>query len=368
MFELTSSKSNLLAALLTVSGAVDKKKSLVILSNLLLKISEGTLLLTATDLEIEISASVPCQSSSCGSSTTVPAKKLVDIIRSLDDDATVSFLGDDKQLTIKSSRSQFRLACLSAEDYPNNEHESNLVEFTIARATLIQLLQSTHFALSQQDIRVFLNGLLLELDSNKITAVAMDGHRMAVSVFPVQLDSMNHRFVIPRKGIQELLRLLGNITEENVLVCAGKNHFKVITQQYTFISKLIETRFPAYLKAIPRGQDKQVIIDRELIKRALTRITILANEKSRAIKLFIEPNQLTVSANNPEQEEAFELLPAETTGESLQIGINASYLLDVLNYVETEKVRLSFLDTNSSILVEPLEQVNYQYVIMPMKI
>lgn len=368
MFEISCNKCDILTPLLTVAGAVDKKQSVAILSNILLRFSGNTLLLTATDLEIEITASVPCIPEIKNCLTTVPAKKFVDIIRSLDDDSSPTFIIDDKNLTIKSGRSRFKLACLPGDTYPDSKDEVNEVEFSLPRLALIELLQSTHFALSQQDIRVYLNGLLLEIEPNGITAVAMDGHRMAISKFQTQLATNHHRIVIPKKGVQEVIRLLNNIDDEKVSISAGKNHFQLKSSQYKFVSKLIETRFPVYMKAVPRGQDKQVIISRDALKRALMRITILANEKSRAVKLLLESDQLSIIANNPEQEEASEEISAQTRGDSLQIGLNASYLLDVLNYVEAENVRISMSDTSSSILVEPEDRDTYQYIIMPMKI
>ncbi len=368
MFELTISKQQLLTPLLTVAGAVDKKQSTPILSNILLKLTESHLLLTATDLEIEITGCVPVNASKNVGLVTVPAKKMIDIIRSLDDDAIPTILFDAGIVTIKEGRSKFKLATLPADDYPNTEEEVNVVEFSVPKSALVHLLQSTHFAMSQQDVRVFLNGLLLELESQFITAVATDGHRMAICRLPNQNNIDPLRLLIPRKGIQEILRLLSNVTDEQISVSAGKSHFKILTGQYTFLTKLIEARFPPYIKAIPIDQDKQVVIERDLLKRALSRIIILAHEKSRAVLLHVQSGLLTLIANNQEQEEAIESLPAETVGDELKIGINANYLLDVLNHIADGPMRLSMATTNSSILVESLQDEHYRYIIMPMKI
>lgn len=368
MFELTISKQQLLTPLLTVAGAVDKKQSLAILSNILLKLTDQHLLLTATDLEIEITGCVPFTKSESTGVITVPAKKMIDIIRSLDDDATPTISFDAGVVTIKEGRSKFKLATLPADDYPNSEEDANDVEFSVPRNALMHLFQSTQFAMSQQDVRVFLNGLLLELDPQTITAVATDGHRMAICRLTNELNGQHHRLLIPRKGVQEIVRLLSTVADEVILVSAGKSHFKLVTSQYTFLTKLIEARFPTYTKAIPTAQDKQVIIERDLLKRALSRIVILAHEKSRAVLLHIQEGLLTLIANNQEQEEAIESLPAETQGEELKIGINASYLLDVLNYISEGPLRLSLSNTNSSIMVESLQDEHYMYIIMPMKI
>ena len=368
MFELSISKQQLLTPLLTVAGAVDKKQSLTILSNILLKLVDNQLMLTATDLEIEITCRIPCITQSHTGLITIPVKKMIDVIRSLEDDAnpTISFKAG--VVSIKEGRSQFKLATLPADDYPVSADEVNDVEFSIRREALIQLFQSTHFAMSQQDVRAYLNGLLVEMDAQSLTVVATDGHRMAICRLPLQTSNQHHRLLLPRKGVQEILRLLNNISDEQIIISAGKNHFKLMTEQYTFSSKLIEARFPPYLRAIPRGQDKQVLIDRDLLKRALSRMIILANEKSRAVLLHVQIDQLTLIANNQEQEEAIESVPAQTQGEDLTIGMNASYLLDVLNHIAEGLVRLSLSDTDTSILVESVNDENYQYIIMPMKI
>lgn len=368
MFDLTISKEQLMTPLLTVAGAVDKKQSMPILSNVLIKQSHDHLLLTATDLEIEMTARVPCNSVGKEGEITVPAKKMVDIVRSLEDNTELCIRSDAKSMTIKQGRSLFKLATLPADDYPNSEDEVSHIEFTLAREDLIQILQSTHFAMSQQDVRVFLNGLLLEVNAKQITTVATDGHRMAICRLSAESGAECNRLLLPRKGVQEMLRLMNNVHDETVSLSAGNNHFKLITSQYTFISKLIDARFPLYEKAIPKNQDKHVSVERDVLKRALSRIIILAHEKSRGITLHLEPNQLTLIANNQEQEEAIETLEAQTQGDDIKIGLNASYLLDVLNYMQEGLLRISMKDADSSILVESLQDENYQYIIMPMRI
>lgn len=367
MFELAIKKEDLLASLLTVAGAVDKKQSLAILSNFLIKVANGLLFITATDLEIEISAQVACQSNQSEGSITVPAKKMIDIIRSLDENTVPTIVCDNNVLTIKHGRSSFKLTTLPAENYPLSEDECNEVEITIPRLVLLQLLQSTHFAMSQQDVRVFLNGLFLEFEPNLISAIATDGHRMAINRYACNNVGQN-KLLLPKKGVQELLRLLNAINDENVLLAAGKSHFKLISSQFVFLSKLIEARFPPYAKAIPRDQDKQIVIDCASLKRSLTRIVILAHEKSKAVMLHLQPSQLTLIANNNEQEEAVETLVAETQGDDLKIGLNATYLLDVLNYFGDGQIKISMSNTDSSMLIESLQNDTYQYIIMPMKI
>lgn len=368
MFELTISKQALLTPLLMVAGAVDKKQSLAILSNVLLKLSHQHLSLTATDLEIEMTATVACDATEQSGTITVPAKKFIDIIRSLDDDAIPSLTVRDNTLLIKAGRSQFKLATLPADNFPAIEDEQADVEFTVATAALVRLLQSTYFAMAQQDVRIYLNGLFFEMDAQSITAVAADGHRMAVCRLPGQMVQQLHRLLVPKKGIQELLRLMSHIADEQVVISASKNHLKLTSKQYVFASKLIEARFPSYAQIIPKHLDKTVVIDRDLLKRALSRIVIMANEKLRAVLLQIQPGVLTITASNQEHEEGLESLAAETEGDALSIGLNATYLLDVLNHLDEGPIRLSFANADSSILVESPRDEHYQYIIMPMKL
>lgn len=369
MFELTILRQDLLAPLLIVVGAIGKKQLNPLLSHILLTLSDNQLLLTATDLEIEITARIPCVTTQSEGSITVPAKKIVDIIRSLEDNANPCLRLDEGVISIREGRSLFKLATLPAENYPRTQDEMSDLELTVPTVAFTRLLQSTHFALSQQDVRVFLNCLLLEVESTGLTAVGTDGHRMAIARLPMELSyASQQRLLIPRRGIQEMLRLIAPLAEEHVTLSAGKNHIKLITNQYTFISKLVESRFPLYSKAIPRDQDKHIEIEKEILKRSLLRIVILAHEKSRAIMLHIQPGLITLVANNQEKEEAVESLEAQTIGEELKIGINATYLLDVLGFFDEGMIRLSFSTTDSSILVTSLHDNNYQYIIMPMKL
>ena len=367
MFELTMSKQQILTPLLMVAGAVDKKQSLPILSNILLQLSEHQFSLTATDLEIQITAVVSCSATSSGA-ITVPAKKFIDIIRSLDDASVPTLRYSGNHLSIKTEHSQFKLITLPASDYPIAEDEVSDLEFSLQASTLMRLLQATNFAMAQQDVRVYLNGLFLEMDMKSITAVTADGHRMAVYRLVDDAFQQHHRLLVPKKGVQEILRLLTTIADERVVVSASKNHISIVTSQFKFSSKLIEARFPPYARAIPKDYERVVLADRDHLKRALLRIVILANEKLRAVVLRIESQSLTLGASNKEQEEGVETLAVETQGEPLTIGLNATYLLDVLNYFSEGMVKLSFGDADNSILVQSVSDDNYQYVIMPMKL
>ena len=367
MFEFTIEKNKILTPLLALTGVVDKRQSLPVLSNILFELNDDSLTLTATDLEIEMTANLECAVLT-PSSITIPARKLVDIIRSLDDDSPVTFSNKGNYLNIQSQRSRFRLATLPANDFPKSKVGENLVEMSIDREALLRLFQTTYFAMSQQDVRVYLNGLLLEFSKDSLTSVATDGHRMAIAkVFLTELNQQ-HRVIIPRKGILEILRLLSSVEDISVDLCVGDGHFTVHTSCYTFMTKLVESRYPAYHKVIPRHLSTFVLVDRDFLKRSLNRITILAHEKTRAIILSLQQTGLCLIANNQQHEEATEELEAQIDGEYFRIGINAVYLLDVLNHLPEGLIRLSFVDADSSILLETLADENYQYVIMPMKL
>ncbi len=366
MFDLTIAKNELLPKILMVAGAVDKRQALPILSNILLRIKENQLIITATDLEIEISAQVQCITAVSEGEITVPAKKFIDILRSLDDQSALNIVYDSSILKIKSGRSQFKLATLPADGFPSSEHEPPLLSFELPKTEMIYLLQTTHFAMSQQDVRVFLNGLFLEFDNTSIKAVATDAHRMAICKIETNIKLSPHRLLLPRKGVLEMLRVLQAIPDEIIKFHAGDTYFQMQTKDFSFMSKLLEARFPPYHKAVPKQNDKFVLLDKEILKRALSRILILANEKSRAVLMHLQPSVLTLIAHNQENEEAIESIEAQVEGDELKIGINAGYLLDVLNYISDTHVRLSMSAINASILVEPLANENYQYVIMPM--
>lgn len=366
MIEFSLSKNALLPALLTIAGAIDKRQSLVILSNILFEIFPDQLILTATDLELEMSTTLSCQTASEGK-LTLPAKKMIDIVRSLDNEVlTIRQTPEGVQLI--SGRSRFKLATLPAEDYPVGDYTAFDGEFSLPVQGLLQLFQSTHFAMSQQDVRVFLNGLLFELDREAITCVASDGHRMAINKLHGDFSANTSQYLLPRRGVQEIIRLLHALPDETVSISVGKGHFRLKTPQVALVTRLIEAQFPPYRKATPLNNDKFVLVDCELLKRALLRIVILANEKLRTVLLQLQPGSLTLIANNNDQEEASEVVEAHLDGEQLTLGINATYLLDVLHYFPAGLIRLSLSTADQSMLVQSLDNEVYHYIIMPMKI
>lgn len=368
MFQLTISKTKLLNSLLIVVGAVDKKQALPILANVLLQQSVDELLITATDLEIEITAIVDHKSSNTNTAITVPARKFVDIIRSLEDNTNPSLYWQAENIIINTGSGKFKLATLPAKDFPLSVNTATELEFSLSRVAFISLLQATHFALSQHDLRIFLNSLLIEIDSRTITAVATDGHRMAIYKLNCKDVNPSCRFLLSRKCVQEILRLLQGIDDEEINFAVGSSCLKVRAKEFIIQARLMQSRFPPYIKAIPKNQDKIVLVDSGILKRALARIMILTNEKSRAILLYLKPGCLTLEVKSQTQEEAVEILETQTEGGEIKIALNANYLLDLLNFLNNGLIKLSMTTANSSILAQAINNKNYQYIIMPMKL
>ncbi|MGB1799495.1 MAG: DNA polymerase III subunit beta, partial [Gammaproteobacteria bacterium] len=298
---------------------------------------------------------------------TVPARKLFDICRALPQESELQFEVKNDRVLIKSGRSRFTLATLPAAEYPVIDITENTTSFKIKQKELEQLLSNTQFAMAQQDVRYYLNGLLLEITSNKLRAVATDGHRLALDEAEISAEiNEDIQIIVPRKGITELARLLQDDSEIEIQVSA--NHIRIKNAGSCFTSKLIDGRFPDYKRVIPELSQTAVISDREELKSSLTRASILSNEKYRGVRIMLNSNSLRALAHNPEQEEAEEELEVQYEGEELEIGFNVSYLLDTLSIIKSEKVKLSVLDANSSCLILPEDETNCQYVVMPMRL
>jgi len=356
----------LLPVLQTVSGVVDRRQTLPILSNLLFSFESGSMSVTATDMEVELIVTVDVDIDQTDE-LTVPARKLFDICRALPQESELQFEVKNDRVLIKSGRSRFTLATLPAAEYPVIDITENSTSFKIKQKELEKLLSNTQFAMAQQDVRYYLNGLLLEITSNKLRAVATDGHRLALDETDISAElNENIQIIVPRKGITELARLLQDESEIEIEVSA--NHIRIKNEGSCFTSKLIDGRFPDYKRVIPELSQTAVIADREELKSSLTRASILSNEKYRGVRIMLNSNSLRALAHNPEQEEAEEELEVQYEGEELEIGFNVSYLLDTLSIIKSEKVKLSVLDANSSCLILPEDESNCQYVVMPMRL
>ena len=366
--KFTMHRENLLKPLQAVQGVVERRQTLPILANFLLTIDGGQLSVTATDMELELVASTELPDAEAGE-VTVPARKLVDICRSLPADAEIRLEVDGERALIRSGRSRFKLTTLPAVDYPSSDSLTGELRVTVKEGQLRRLLELTHFAMAHQDVRYYLNGLLLDIGEGLLRAVATDGHRLAIAEIPVQTGDAACQVIVPRKGISELLRLLGNGDEE-VIIEVGSNAIQIALPEVRLTSKLIDGKFPDYRRVVPKGEDsdKTVVVDRELVRQALARAAILSNDKYRAVRLCLEANVLRVVANNPEQEEAEDEVEVAYEGEGLEIGFNVSYLIDALTALPGEEAEIHLGDSSSSCLITPKGEGDCQYVVMPMRL
>ncbi len=357
----------LLAPVQAVVGVVERRQTMPILANLLLSVSDDGLAVTGTDMEVELVANAGVEVQEKGD-ITVPARKLLDICRALPEGAKLTVYLDKGKLTLRSGRSRFSLATLPAADFPSVEDINVQRGFKLSQKMLRELISKTAFSMAQQDVRYYLNGLLLETGEKRLRAVATDGHRLALCDLKAEMiDDAVQQVIVPRKGVLELQRLLGeDETEANVEF--GTNHLRVTLPSIRFTSKLIDGRFPEYDRVVPKGGDKVFTADRQLLKETLGRAAILSNEKYRGVRLQLSPKLLKVMAHNPEQEEAEDELEVVYQGGDLEIGFNVTYLMDALSALESEQVRITLTDANSSCLVRAPDKEDCRYVVMPMRL
>ena len=365
--KFTIQRETLLKPLQLLSGVVERRHTLPILSNVLLKANADSLTMTATDLEVELVVSTNLDGTEAGD-TTIPARKFMDICRALTEGALLEISLDKDRAAIRSGRSRFVLATLPADEFPAVDEIRSLFSFSLAQSKLKRLIERTQFAMAHQDVRYYLNGLLLEMTDGEIRAVATDGHRLAYSQHGAAINvDDNQQIIVPRKGIMELQKLLKE-TNQLAEIEIGPNHLRVTTEEMRLTTKLIDGRFPDYQRVIPHNTDKVVLANREGLRQAVLRTSILTNEKYRSIRLQLEPNSLRVMAHNPEQEEAEEEVPVDYSGPNLEIGFNATYILDALQAVDDENVEIHLSDTNSCCLISAPGSNDSQYVVMPMRL
>jgi DNA polymerase-3 subunit beta len=337
-----------------------------VLANVLLSVEGGRLSITATDLEVELVSGTDVSVLQPGD-ITVPGRKLLEILRALPERSSVSLAGEGEKMVIKAGRSRFSLSTLPASEFPVIEDINAQQSVQIPRADLLRLLEKTHFSMAQQDVRYYLNGMLLEMDGQVLRAVATDGHRLAMCEGTlVAKAKASQQVIVPRKGVLELQRILNSDGIAELAI--GTNHVRAQVGDVRFTSKLIDGRFPEYSRVIPAAPAAAIKADRDVLRQALQRTAILSNEKYRGIRITVKRNVVTVQAHNPEQEEAEEDIEVSYEGNDLEVGFNVNYLLDALAAIDGAEVELGLTDSNSSCLIRSPGAGSARYVVMPMRL
>ena len=380
---LKIAKESLLNVLSHVVGAVERRHTLNILSNLKIQVTAQALTVTGSDLEVELVASMPLNEGAClqAGETTVPARKLIDICKSLPSAALVDLqITEDQRCILKSGNSRFVLGTLPAEDYPLLSTENSQgTQVTVTQRELKRLFEKTAFAMAVQDVRFYLTGTLLEIDANQLRAVTTDGHRLALCETAAQSTAAQPiQAIVPRKAVGELQRLL-SVEDDQLSLLIGRELLNVTITvanrdkeqgdtTVRFTTKLIDGKFPDYRRVIPRGGDKHVIIAHDVFKQSLQRVAILSNEKLRGVFLNFNADSLQLRANNPEQDEAIEDLAIQYADAPMEMSFNAQYLLEVLGVLDGEDVSMSMTEANQSVLVQDPAHTDQTYVVMPMRV
>ncbi|MCC7199462.1 MAG: DNA polymerase III subunit beta [Gammaproteobacteria bacterium] len=384
--KFSAERENILAALQAVTGVVERRQTMPILANVLLSVRQGKLLVTATDLEVELVAEARVDSVVDGE-ITVPGRKLFDICRSLPEKVVVQVSLEGDKVTVKAGRSRFSLSSLPAGDFPiiDEIHVQQVIE--VGQDDIARLIDKTEFSMAQQDVRYYLNGMLLETDGKMLRTVATDGHRLAMCEMPFASTSAGvNQVIVPRKGVHELKRILNEVrktrkddapvaegsesagTGDRIKLTLSNNHLRAQIGSIRFTSKLIDGRFPDYSRVIPASPPRTVVASRDVLKAALQRTAILSNEKYRGIRLAMSQGLLKIQAHNPEQEEAEDEVEVNYNGEAFEVGFNVTYLLNALEAIEGDQVEVGLTDSNSSCLVKGPGSPGARYVVMPMRL
>jgi DNA polymerase III subunit beta len=364
---IKATRDAILKPLQTVAGIVERRHTLPILANVLVRKEGDSVSFLATDIEIQIRTSASLGAGKEDAATTVSAKKLIDILRALpESEVTVSLAG--KKLAIAAGKSRFTLQTLGPEEFPTvSTNPQVAAQLSMPQRQLKNLFAMVHFAMAQQDIRYYLNGLLFVVDGRHVRVVATDGHRLAYCASDAEAEMGRHEVIIPRKTVTELQRLLAD-SDEPVEIAIASNQIRFRFGEVELLSKLVEGKFPDYQRVIPTGYGKSITVDREVMAAALSRASILTSEKFKGVRFTLAPSSLKVQTSNAEQEEAVEELDVDYAGEALDVGFNVGYLLDVLGNLKTESVTVEFGDANSSALISVPGDESFRYVVMPMRI
>jgi len=368
MLLVQSQRNALLSSLSAVVGVIERRHTLPILSNVLLEKKSGKLTLLATDLELQISTQLDSAEMGEDFAITIAARKLYDIVRALPESAKVKLDTKESQVVVSAGKSRFTLQTLPAADFPRVETGSGLGEaIRLPQKTLKRLLQLVQFAMASQDIRYYLNGMLLVLDGKQLRVVATDGHRLSYAETQLDNEVAGREVIIPRKTVIELSKLLGEV-EDPVELRIGNNQVTITLPGTELVTKVVDGKFPDYQRVIPANQPRHLKANRQSVMQALQRAAILSNEKFRGVRLVMNDNSLGIVCNNNEQEEAADEIEVSYNGDPLDVGFNVTYLLDGLGAVNTDEITLSLGDANSSMLLTSESEAGFKYVVMPMRI
>jgi DNA polymerase-3 subunit beta len=363
-----TSRDALLRPLQIVSGIVERRHTLPILANILIRKDGERVSFLSTDIEVQITTHAQVGSGAEVAATTVAARKLLDILRALPDSGDVSLTLANKRMTVQSGKSRFALQTLAAEEFPTvAQAEHYNAKVTLPQKTLKHLFNMVHFSMAQQDIRYYLNGLLLVVDGKNVIAVATDGHRLAFCQVATEEDFPRQEVIIPRKTILELQRLLDE-SDEPVSIEIASNQVKLTFADIELMSKLVEGKFPDYTRVVPKGYKNNFTIGRDALLRSLQRAAIMTSDKFKGVRCIVTPGSMKVSSTNADQEEAVEEIEIDYGGDSVDIGFNVTYLLDVLNNLKSDSINIALGDANSSALITVPDNPDFKYVVMPMRI
>ena len=365
---IKAKRDDILTPLSAVSGIIERRHTLPILSNVLIEQTGSNLSFLATDIEIQITARTPLQASGEAKAITVGARKLVDILRALPDSADLTLQAQDKRLQVKAGKSRFTLQTLPAEDFPRlAKPAGEAAKFSLSQKSLRRLLGLVQYAMAQQDIRYYLNGLLMVVEEGQLKLVATDGHRLAYAATELGGKLPRQEVIVPRKTVIELSKLLAD-SDEDVAIEISATQAAFRFGAIELVSKLIDGKFPDYTRVIPTGHKNKLSVSRESLRQALLRAAILSNEKFRGVRWVLTEGSLKIVSSNAEQEEANEEVEVKYSGDALDIGFNVNYLLDVLNNVAGENIECAFGDAASSALISYPSEKDFRYVVMPMRI
>jgi len=368
MIVLKASQENIVAALQSVVGIVERRHTLPILANVMIQKTPQSVQLTSSDLEIQIRTDADLGGDNANFTTTVGARKLMDILRSMPSDQMVSLESQQNKLILKSGKSRFTLQTLPAEDFPLVQESASFGPlFSIPQKTLRELLHHVSFAMAVHDIRYYLNGILFVAEGKQLSLVATDGHRLAYTSATLEVEVPKQEVILPRKTVLELLRLLSD-KEGMIDMQFANNQAKFKFEGKEFVTKLVEGKFPDYNRVIPKNHKNTVTLGRAILLTTLQRTAILTSDKFKGVRINLEAGVLRVAASNAEQEEAVDEIEIDYAGDSIEIGFNVTYLIDVLSNMSQDMVRMDLADSNSSVLVTMAENPNFKYVVMPMRI